>query len=111
MISALKVMNCTLRQDARQLSVVPLFAVASSPFPYLSYGLRVLHMYSRTQPPFGYPGHLIVLLEVPTEAFFNISESIVCDPKIERICSSTCRTTLSQFLNRCAQCSGYFGPD
>lgn len=45
MISALKVMKCTLRQDARLLSVVPLFAGASSPFPYLSYGLRVLHVY------------------------------------------------------------------
>lgn len=29
-----KVMDCTLRQDARQLSPVPLFAVARSPFPY-----------------------------------------------------------------------------
>jgi hypothetical protein len=104
-ISAFKVMSCTLRQDPRRLSRTFVCRDKLSLSISLLWLAR-LHVSSRTQPPLGPSGHLIVSLEMPTKAwsqfplcFFNILVSIVCDQKIEHTCSTTCKIPLSLSLS------------
>lgn len=72
LISAFKVMSCTLRQDPRRLSRT--FVCRGELSLSISFlWVARLHVYSRTQPPLGPSGHLIVSLEMPTKAWSQVS--------------------------------------